>query len=137
MFHLIKPCPNKNNGRLYVRISNKEKSKNLQVARLVGLAFVNGNDREHNTINHKDGNINNNKASNLEWLSQAQNNKHSYDTLNRSIVNKKRYHFSVILYKNKYEFKTVASFSRFLNKSETQTRRYLDNPDKYEIKLIK
>lgn len=52
----------------------------------------------------------------------------------KEIKNKKA--FDKILYKDKYEFKTVAAFSRFLGKSETQTRRYLDEPEKHETKLI-
>lgn len=131
-YALLKPCPNKNNNRLYVRIKNK----NLQVSRLVGHAFVKGYSKEKNTINHKDGNVLNNKATNLEWSTQAENNLHAYRSNKRNIVNKKRYKFDYILYKNKYKFKTVAAFARFLNKSETQIRRYLDHPEKHDIKLI-
>lgn len=136
-YYLIKPCPNKNNGRLYVGLTNEKQRQNLQVARLVGFAFVPGHSEEKNTINHKDGLVSNNKWTNLEWVSQSENNKHAYRKLNRSIVDKKRYNFSTIVYQNKYEFKTVAALAKFLGKSETQTRRYLDNPDKYNIKLIK
>lgn len=136
-YHLVKPTPNKNNGRMYVKLYNGTKIKNLQVARLVGHAFVDGYSEKNNTINHNDGNVANNKASNLTWVSQSDNNLHSYRELNRLKIRCKRYNFKKILYKNKYEFKTVAAFAKFLNKSETQTRRYLDNPKKYDIKLIK
>ena len=122
---------------MYVKLYNGTKIKNLQVARLVGHAFVDGYSEKNNTINHNDGNVANNKASNLTWVSQSDNNLHSYKELNRLKVRCKRYNFTKILYKNKYEFKTVAAFAKFLNKSETQIRRYLDNPKKYDIKLIK
>ena len=56
--------------------------------------------------------------------------------INRNIVRGKRYKFDRILYKDKYEFKTVAAFARFIGMSETQTRRYLDEPEKHDIKLI-
>ena len=132
-FALLKPASNKNTKRLYIKIGDKA----FQVSRLVGHAFVNGYSEEKNTINHIDGDFLNNKASNLEWVSQAENNLHAYRSNKRNIVNKKRYKFDYILYEDKYEFKTVSAFSRFLGKSETQTRRYLDEPEKYNVKLIK
>lgn len=136
-YHLIKPVPNKNNGRLYVALYYDNKVKNIQLARLVAFAFVNGYDSERNTVNHEDGNVQNCVWTNLTWQSQSENNKHAYRVLNREKVNKKRYHFKIILYKNRYEFKTVAAFAKFIGKSETQTRRYLDNPQRYDIKLIR
>lgn len=136
-YHIIKPSPNKNSNRYYVALYKDNKCKNIQVAHLVAHAFVNGYDNEHNTVNHKDGNVQNNHYSNLEWISQSENNKHSYSELKRPIVNKKTYQFSSIKYKGKYEFKTVAALARFIGKSETQVRRYLDEPEKHEIKLIK
>lgn len=134
---LLTPQPNKNNNRLYVSvIDNNEKRHNLQIARLVGYNFVKGHSAEKNTINHIDGDVSNNKSDNLEWASQAENNSHAYQSLNRTKVNFKRYKFDRILYMGKYEFKTVAAFARFLGKSETQTRRYLDYPEKHNIELI-
>ncbi|MEE0964931.1 MAG: NUMOD4 domain-containing protein [Ruminococcus bromii] len=135
-YMLIKQQPNKNNGRLYVTLIQNKKPKNLNVSRLVAHTFVNGFSEENNTVNHIDGNITNNTQENLEWVSQAQNNLHAYRKLNRNTVKTKRYNFQKIIYKEKYEFKTVAAFARFLGKSETQTRRYLDNPAKHQIKLI-
>lgn len=136
-YHEIKACPNKNSGRLYVSLEVKGKRKNLNLARIVCHAFNSGYSDVCNTVNHKDGDVQNNEAENLEWVSQGDNNKHSYDELNRSKKHNKKYKFKYILYKDKYQFKTIAAFARFLNKSETQTRRYLDNPEKYNIKLIK
>lgn len=134
---LLSQQPNKNNDRPYIRITNSNgKSKNLAVARVVAHAFCNGFDETHNTVNHKDGNVMNNKADNLEWTSQSENNLHAYSKLNRTKVNFKRYKFDRIIYKEKYEFKTVTAFARFIGKSETQTRRYLDNPEKHGIKLV-
>lgn len=136
-YHLVKTYPNKNNGRIYVMLYKDNKKKNIQVANLVAHAFVGGYDEQHNTVNHEDGNVANNKAINLTWQSQSENNRHAYQKLNRQKNRGKRYEFSKILYKNKYEFKTIAAFSRFIGKSETQVRRYIDNAEKYDIKLIK
>ena len=46
------------------------------VHRLVAEHFVDGNDE---TVNHKDGNTTNNHASNLEWMSMSDNNKHAQE----------------------------------------------------------
>lgn len=134
---LMKQQPNKNNGRLYIRITDSNnKSRNLQVSNLVGHAFVEGYDETHHTINHEDGNVQNNCSDNLSWQTQADKNLHAYRKLNRSVVDHKKYKFKYILYQNKYQFKTVAAFAKFIGKSETQTRRYLDEPEKHDIKLI-
>lgn len=134
-FYLLHQQPNKNNSRLYVRLSG-EKDRNLQVANLVAHAFVPGYDEIHCTVNHEDGDVQNNKASNLSWMTQSENNYHAYEELNRTRNRGKRYKFSKIRYKGKYEFKTVSALARFLGKSETQTRRYLDRPEEHDLELI-
>ena len=58
------------------------------------------------------------------------------EILNRPVVDKKRFIFDKIIYKDKYEFKSIAALSRFIGISETQVRRYLETPEKYNIKLI-
>ena len=127
---------NKNTGRLYVCITDGQQRKNLMVARIVAHAFVPGYDTEHCTVNHEDGDVTNNKASNLTWMSQAQNNKHARDFLPRK-PNSFRRDFHKIIYKDKYEFKTIGAFARFIEKSPTQAGRYVNEPEKYDIKLIK
>lgn len=133
---LLRYCVNPISGRLQAVLSKNNESKIYQIARLVGFAFCEGHDEKHNTINHKDGDITNNKSINLEWVSQSENNLHSYRELNRKPVIKRRFIFDKIIYKDKYEFKSVAALSKFMGKSETQVRRYLETPEKYNIKLI-
>lgn len=133
---LLKPNINQLTGRVYMNITADKKRNNFILARLVAHAFVEGYSEERNIVNHKNGDITNNCSDNLEWVSQSENNKHAYDKLNRNTVRGKRYKFDRILYKDKYEFKTVAAFARFIRMSETQTRRYLDEPEKHDIKLI-
>lgn len=135
-WQLFTPQPNRRTGRWYVQMKNQDgKAKNLSLSRIVAHAFVDGYE-EGDTVNHVNGDINDNRADNLEWVSQAQNDLHSYRSLHRQVVNYHTYIFDKIVYKDKYEFKTVAAFARFLDKSETQTRRYLDEPEKYDIKLV-
>ena len=134
-WYILKAEKNIYSGRLSVQLYKDNKRKILSIARLVGFAFVKGYSDKNNTINHIDGNIENNKADNLEWLSQSDNNKHAYNSLNRTKVRKNKADFKVLIYNNKFRFKTVAAFARFLNKSETQTRRYIENPSKYDMNI--
>jgi len=136
-YHLISAFPNSQTGRPYVTLYRDGEKKNLMLARLVGHAFVAGYSNERNTINHLDGNVSSSAADNLEWASQGENNAHSYHSLNRKKNSGKRYDFQKIIFREKYEFKTVAAFARFIGKSETQARRYLNSPAKHNIELVK
>lgn len=120
--------------RQYIGIADKS----FSVPRLVAHNFVDGHSEEKNTVNHIDGDVSNNKAENLEWVSQSKNNKHSYDELGRKKVcvgfnSRKFKHF---MYKGKYEFKTIAAFARFIGKSGTQARRWLEEPEKHDIVIL-
>lgn len=128
-YYLLKISGNSVTKRIYVDLKTKDgKRKNLQVSRLVGHAFVDGFSEVNNTINHIDGNVQNNKADNLEWVSQAINNKKSYDDLKKqkSIIYSKYGKFKKIILDDKYEFKTIGALARFLDKSTTQVYRYID-----------
>jgi hypothetical protein len=52
--------------------------KTFLVHRLVAFAFVDGDTSL--TVNHKDGDKTNNVSSNLEWITQSENTKHSFQT---------------------------------------------------------
>ena len=69
-------------------------------------------------------------------MTQGENNAHAYAVLNRPVIKKNKSDFLKVIYKGKYEFKTVATLARFLEKSETQTRRYLEEPSKHELKIV-
>lgn len=130
-FHLIHSWHNKVTNRMYVTL----KKKAYQLSRVVAHAFCDGFSEEKNTVNHIDGNPLNNRADNLEWLSQSDNNKHSYEYLGRNKVKVNKIPY-IILYKDKYEFKTVTAFAKFIGKSEVQAKRYIAKPTKYNIKLV-
>lgn len=126
-YRLIALVPNVRNGRLYAALNSKNKHANLQVSRLVGFAFVDGYSETKNTINHKDLDISNNCAENLEWISQKENNKHSYKNgRTKAIAFKKHGKFKKLILNNKFEFKTIIACAKFLNISETQMHRYID-----------
>lgn len=135
-YYLVKAIPNILTGRPYVYLrDNKGKRHGLQVHRLVAFAFCEGYSPERNTVNHKDGNVANNHFSNLEWVSQSENNQHAYDVLGRKVNIGKKFPYT-ILYKGKYSFKTIAAFARFIGKGETTARRWIDEADKHDIQLI-
>lgn len=135
-YKLLTVFPNKNNGRMYVWIGDK----GLQVARLVGFAFVDGYSEKNCTIEHIDNNVANNCANNLMWVSQAENNLLAYKKKRKPAIAHSKYpKTKLIIVDDKYEFKTIRAFAKFINKSETQAQRYIDgsvtnNP--YKIKVV-
>lgn len=133
---LLKPYPNeKNEGRLYIKL----KDKNLQVSRLVGFAFIKGYSEEDNTIDHLDGDCQNNCAYNLEWVSQSENNRRAYERGRRkNIAYSKNKRFKKIVLNDEYKFSTITSFAKFLGVSHTQAQRYIsgDANFSHNIKFI-
>lgn len=71
-------------GRGYLSVvlsDGSGKMKMHKVHRLVAAAFVDGRTPERNQVNHIDGNRKNNRADNLEWVTQSENVRHSVYTL--------------------------------------------------------
>jgi hypothetical protein len=71
--------PNRKNGYLYVHVHMKDsKDMSLRIHRLVAEAFVKNDDpKNKDQVNHIDGDKTNNKAENLEWVTQSENLKHA------------------------------------------------------------
>ena len=131
-YHLLDIYYNPTTDRPYVRIANN----NFLLYRLVAHAFVDGYTEERNTVNHIDGDTHNNKADNLEWVSQLENNRHARKCLNMKSTRERKYRGKHFIYKGKYEFKTVKAFAKFIDKSETQARRWLDEAEKHDIYFL-
>lgn len=76
---ILKPIITKSG---YVNIclttGNDESRITKRVHRLVADAFVE-NPYDKDEINHKDGNKENNRAENLEWVTRSENEQHAYD----------------------------------------------------------
>lgn len=66
------------NGYWTVILSKDNKKKNFKTHRLVALTYI-PNPNNLPTVNHIDGNKENNNVKNLEWNSYKQNMKHAYD----------------------------------------------------------
>lgn len=73
------PPKRKANGYLFIQLYNEGASKNFYIHRLVATTFIT-NPSKMSDVNHKDGNKENNKVENLEWVSHSYNLKHAYDT---------------------------------------------------------
>jgi hypothetical protein len=69
-------------GYKVVDILFKDTRKKYPVHRLVALHFLPNPDNKP-CVNHKDGNKFNNNVSNLEWVSHAENEQHSYKILGK------------------------------------------------------
>ena len=74
----LKPFKNPN-GYMLVDINHYGFSYTRQLHRLVALTFIPNPDRLP-TVNHKDGNKENNAVDNLEWMSLGDNVRHAWST---------------------------------------------------------
>ena len=70
------------NGYYKVDIFIDGRNKTITVHRVIAECFV-PNPLKKKTVNHKDGNKLNNLASNLEWMTQRENNLHKNKILKR------------------------------------------------------
>lgn len=123
-FRLLKGQKNKKSGYWYIRGPLGARA----IHRLVAKYFVNGQSDITNTVNHIDMNKDNNKASNLEWVSQAKNNQEAfYGGRKASIAYGKHGKFKSITLDNTYEFKTIRALAKFLKISESHLQRLLNN----------
>lgn len=78
----LKPSIN-HRGYQIVNLMIDGKRKGVAVHTLVARAFCDGYKPEL-TVNHKDGNKTNNKASNLEWITLYENTQHAINVLGKN-----------------------------------------------------
>lgn len=85
---ILASTPDSKRGYQRVWLYKDGVRKEMYVHRAVAMAWVPGDISL--TVNHKDGDKQNNKASNLEWLSNADNLRHAFSTGIRKNLGKKR-----------------------------------------------
>lgn len=111
----------------YCRVSLRfnKKKKNYQIHRLVAMAFIENLENKPQ-VNHKDGNKKNNNVSNLEWMTNSENQQHAYETGLRKGVQGESNHNSRLTDKN-----VISLFNDY------KTNRYSmqDLADKYNSSL--
>lgn len=82
IFHEHMLTPTKHNGKqpyYYVSLSKNGKIAKQFVHRLVAEAFIE-NPLHKEQVNHKNGNVLDNRVDNLEWVTNSENTQHAYDT---------------------------------------------------------
>lgn len=73
------PFQKTRDGYLVVTLQSDEGDrKTFKVHRLVALCFIENPDNKE-TVNHKDGNKENNQVSNLEWSTRSEQSQHAWD----------------------------------------------------------
>lgn len=134
-------CYNKRVDIYEVHLNKECKRKCFKVHRLVAEAFIHNDDPiNKTTVNHKDGDRSNNQMDNLEWATYSENEKHSYDELDRPInIPKKSKRQTTVIDKNndiRTIWESIAAASRASGLSETQIRRIAAGEcvnDKYDF----
>lgn len=134
---ILQPREDKKNKSLSVSLWKDGIYKSMLIHRLVAGAFIpNPNNLE--TVNHKDGNRQNNNIVNLEWLNRADNIRHGFENglytcqIEVIIVKKET--------KDAYYFRSLSKASKFIghNKayiSSSIIRKKYEN-SKYTWKLL-
>ena len=129
-------------GRREVYLNKNGYRKAFKVYRLVALEFIENDDPiNRTTVNHIDGNTNNNIVTNLEWCSYSENLKHAYDKLNRPINRagrKRKCHVYDKILKTNNEYSSIMETAREIKVSETQIRRIANKEcvnERYEISI--
>jgi hypothetical protein len=109
---LLKPQKSKDGYMCINLYKNEGKPTSFSIHKLVALTFVDNPDNKPH-INHINNIKNDNRAENLEWVTVAENNQHSYDTSERKGTRKivKYEYFIVNGVKLMFEDQTFRSVS--------------------------
>jgi len=114
-------------GYKIITLSNKGVRKCFSIHRLVAMAFI-PNPLRKPTVNHIDGNKQNNFVDNLEWATQKEQKEHSIKTglcKNNVIAlqnaNKRK---AITIFINNKKYNSIKEASRDIHKSEWYVKKY-------------
>ena len=126
-------------GYLQVVLYYKEKPKCFRVHRLVAEAFI-PNPENKPTVNHKDGNKQNNCIGNLEWNTIKENSQHAWKTglcknVSKAVINSNKKRTKAILQydldgKFIKEWDSILNAAIYYNVSATNISACLNNRQK-------
>ena len=120
---------NQADGYKTFQLKNKESKKKIAIHRLVAQEYVNNPNLEnYNTVNHKDGNKQNNRFDNLEWCTRSQNTQHAY---NNDLISGKRKIYQLDINNNIIkEWNTIKDAYETLKLSRTAINAVLSGRNK-------
>ena len=108
----------KKTGYVEVSLFDEDGYHYLLVHRIVAKEFCDGYE-EGKEVNHKDGNKQNNRASNLEWVDHSENLRHAYENgLRSDDVAPRRVRGTNITTGEQLEFPSIYVAARFLGISQ-------------------
>jgi len=82
----MKPFTSRDGYTEYV-LTRKDGTKQHIQAQIIVLSTYKGTHPDKTQVNHKNGKRNDNRLSNLEWVTPSENIKHSFKTLNKVVWN--------------------------------------------------
>jgi len=109
-------------GYCIVNFYHNHIRKGFGIHTLVAETFVQGKTKERNQVNHKDGNTQNNKAENLEWVTIQENINHAIHILGHNKIGANNPQAKAVFGydknngKMKYEFGSLADAARYFTK---------------------
>lgn len=130
-------------GYLQISLTKDSETKSYQVHRLVAMTFI-PNPENKSQVNHIDGVKDNNKVSNLQWVTQSENIRHSVDVLGNQIGFKKGSHKSEEHKRKISETMSgrvlpewhVEILKKAQNDPETRFKSYVNDPRRKPVKCL-
>ena len=118
------------NGYLQVLLPNGKKKKHLLIHRLLAIHFI-SNPHNKPCVDHKDGDITNNKLLNLRWVTKRQNSLNRVNAIGVTYIEKcKLNHWRASWYeKGKRKSKSFPTEDEALKHRKLMVAKYYERPN--------